>query len=312
MSKFRYGRPKVHRLDLVAIEKWLPSIGFIPEKLTQEWRHVVVFGAYEGKACVLKMASTQTTGRFTRNERNWNDAIHLTDPALRPHLTVPRVYAEGFYGKLYYFICDWYTQPPLARLSAFNKERAQHWLPIVARANREIEELKLPPDCDFVTKRITSRSSKVSVEQKLVLASREWASLVPRGLSDLLGYLESIGSIKLSPAHGDFVLRQMHDLRDKIGLIDGEHAGPQGALHYDVAQMYVRLISDWNEWELAHDYLLLFRELLPKNEHAEFWQDLKPPLIQRYIGDLWGSKNNPANLERLWPLKEMILKDTVI
>ncbi|PWU24106.1 hypothetical protein C5B42_00650 [Candidatus Cerribacteria bacterium 'Amazon FNV 2010 28 9'] len=99
---------------------------------------------------------------------------------------------------------------------------------------------------------------------------------------------------------------------EKIGLIDGEHAGARGALYYDVAQMYVRLISDWNAWEVAREYLLLFQKLLSPTDQQTFWEELKPPLIQRYIGDLWGSRNNPANLDRLLPIKDMILQDKVV
>ncbi len=273
---------------------------------------MVAFGAYEGRPSVFKMASTLETAKHTRNEKNWNNAVHLIDPRHRSHFSVPKVYADGEWNKLYYFISDWYTTDPIARLQAFDALRVRQWLPVVARANREIELLEFPESCEFLQKRVSSRSSKIPADHKLLVASREWASLVPRDLSGLITYLESIENIRRAPAHGDFVLRQMFEQGSTIGLIDGEHAGAKGVLHLDVAQMYIRLISDWDQWELARDYLLLFRELLPKEEGERFWQDLKPPLTQRFIGDLWGSKNNPKNLDRLLPLRDLILQDKII
>lgn len=313
MKKFRFGRPKIRRLDLHEIERWLPSIGFTAARTTQEWRHVVSFGAFEGKPSVLKLACTQETSRHTRNEKNWNEAIHLTDPEVHPHFTVPRVYADGIWNKLYYFVCDRYADKAIAGLKSFDESRVREWLPTVAKVNREVELLEFPKSCKFVKKRINSRSSKIPSDQKLILPSREWASLVPRDLSDLIGFLEKVGEVRTAPAHGDFVLRQMFELGPQmLGLIDGEHAGVRSTLHYDVAQMYIRLISDFNAWDLGHDYLVLFRQQLSKEDRDRFWEDLKPPLIQRFIGDLWGSHNNPKNLDRLMPLKDKILENAVV
>jgi len=51
----------------------------------------------------------------------------------------------------------------------------------------------------------------------------------------------------------------------------------------------------------------------PKNS---FWQELKTPLIERYIGDLWGDsrhkRKDPVKMKKLYQLGQTILQDTVI
>ncbi|PWU24107.1 hypothetical protein C5B42_00655 [Candidatus Cerribacteria bacterium 'Amazon FNV 2010 28 9'] len=208
MTKYHYGKPKTRRLDLKEIEEWLPTIGFVPVKVTQEWRHVIVFGTYEGKKCVLKLATTQTTSRYTYNEKNWNDAVWSVDPASHSHFTVPHVYASGTWNKLFYFIADWFEGKPLMRLQSWDEAKAREWLPTVAAVTREIETLPLSLSCDFVTMQMKhAPGRKLAVGDKLLLAATEWASLVPRDLDPLLKCLErEKDHIRTAPAHGDFVL----------------------------------------------------------------------------------------------------------
>lgn len=95
-------------------------------------------------------------------------------------------------------------------------------------------------------------------------------------------------------------------------MIDGEHAGLNGPLHFDVAQFYLRLRNDYGAKELAGKYLRAFRDLLPREEKEEFWKHLKPVLINRYIGDLWGAANNPDKLTILQGLGREILQNEIV
>ena len=100
--------------------------------------------------------------------------------------------------------------------------------------------------------------------------------------------------------------------QDRFFLSHSEHAGAKGPLYYDVAQFYIRLRNDHNARDVGQKYLREFRDLLPPSDKQNFWDELKPVLIQRYIGDLWGAAKNPKKLDELAPLGQEILKGTII
>lgn len=196
---------------------------------------------------------------------------------------------------------------PRAALSDDIKKRTKQ----IAAITREIELLPIPIDSKFTESHLSRK--QVPIGQKLLNSTTEWASQVPRNLDTFLKVIEdSKDTLRTCPAHGDFVIRQMYDVDGKIGVIDGEHAGLQGAYHYDVAQFYIRLRNDHNALKEAKQYLHDFYDLLPPSDKDIFWQELKPPLIQRYIGDLWGASKNPQKLSELEQLGKEIIEDKIL
>ena len=311
MTKKKFARPRKRTLDQKAVSHFLTSLGFQTERITQEWRHLTAFGTFEDKQAVFKLATTLVTARYTQNEFNWNQAVYLTPEDERPNFTVPGNFASGHYEKLFYFIAQRFMGEPFiqprATLSVAIKKRMKQ----IAAVTREIELLSIPLNSEFA--KTQTSQEQVPVGQKLLNSATEWASQVPNNLNAFLRVIEdSKDTLRTCPAHGDFVIRQMYDIDGKIGLIDGEHAGLKGAYHYDVAQFYIRLHNDHNAPEEAKQYLHDFYDLLSTEDKDSFWQELKPPLIQRYIGDLWGAAKDPQKLDDLEQLGRKIINDKVL
>lgn len=309
--KNKFGKPKARRLDQMAVAEFLKSINFETDKISQEWRHLIAFGRYDSKPAVFKLATTQITGQKTQNEFNFNEAVHLSPVESRPNFTVPENYVSGYYGKLFYFICEFFEGLPLALRESKDMSRVSSRIAQIAMATFELNNLPIPADCAFAQPK-KKPSNKYSSSQRLLHSASEWASQVPRDLTAYLDVIKKTGEIRTCVGHGDFVVRQMYDVGGKIGVIDGEHAGYRGPLYYDVAQFYIRLCSDNDAEELAREYLLEYKKLLSADDQKIFWTELKPLLIQRYIGDLWGAKNNPEKLDERRGFGERILYDKVL
>jgi len=313
MPKYKYGRPKRRNIDQKAVGKFLSNLGFEVESITQEWRHLHAFGKYKGKHAVFKLASTQVTSPRTQNEYHWNEAVHRVPEARRLNFTVPKNYSSGSFGKLFYFIAEKFPGKPLLELDSEDLKRVVPKISQIAKAAHELENLPISPNCEFAKTKKSDNQKSVPAGHKLLRSSSEWASQVPKDLDAFLAVInESKDSLRTSVGHGDFVIRQMYDVNGKIGIIDGEHAGLKGPLYYDVAQFYIRLRNDHNAEDTAREYLKKFKALLAISDRQNFWEELKPVLIQRYIGDLWGAAKNSKKLDELTPLGKAILKNRII
>ena len=314
MTKYQFGRPKKRIINQDKIAVFLRKIGFEAESIVQEWRHLLAFGKFQGKEAVFKLASTQATAPLTQNEFNWNEAVHLVPEKQHPNFTVPENYSSGYYGKLFYFIAERFMEEPLVSRNSPDLSRATPKIGQIAKMTREIETLSVPSDCAFAQgKKPRKNEPQIPIGHKLLKPTIEWASRIPRDLNKFVAIVEAAkDNLRTASAHGDYVVRQMYQVKDKIGIIDGEHAGNQGPLHYDVAQFYLRLRNDHDGKELAAEYLKKFQNLLLADDSNIFWEELKPVLIQRYIGDLWGASKNEVKLKQLEPLGKEILNDKII
>jgi len=313
MTKRKYGRPKKRNLDQKEVKELLVDLGFKVESIAQEWRHLHAFGKYQDKDAVFKLASTRATSSKTQNEYHWNEAVHLVPEDERLNFTVPENYSSGFFGKLFYFVTERFPGEPFLKRNSNDLNRVIPKIPQIAEATYELENLPIPPDCEFAKTKKSDRQKKVPVGHRLLHSTTEWANQVPRDLDSLLEVIEKFkDNLRTSVGHGDFVIRQMYDVENKIGIIDGEHAGLRGPLYYDVAQFYIRLRNGHDAKDIPQKYLMEFKGLLPPPDKKTFWEELKPVLIQRYIGDLWGAAKKPKKLDELAPLGKEILEDRII
>lgn len=310
MSTQKYARPRKRVIDQTAVAQYLATLGFAVEKISQEWRHLTAFGTYQNQPAVFKLASTQRTAPYTQNEYRWNEAVHRVPESKRPNFTVPKNLATGTFANLFYLITTRFPGELLVQAKQLLSQPAMRQIQHIAAATREIELLPLPSTGNFAR---LSRIPRTAVGQEIVDSSVKWASYVPLNLDPFLKIVDGAKTaIRTCPIHGDFVIRHLFLVNGKIGAIDGEHARRYGPNHFDVAQYYIRLRHDHTALTEARQYLQHFYELLPTADQKTFWQELKPPLIQRYIGDLWGAAKNPRRLAQLQPLGNEILHDTVL
>jgi hypothetical protein len=310
IKKRRFPKPRKKDIDLEEIKVFLKTIDFEPNKIFQEWRHLLAFGTFRGKKSVFKLASTQKTSRYTQNEFNWNEAIHQIPDTKHPNMIVPANYSKGNFGKLFYFIEEFFDGESLVDRDSNDLLKISPKIKQIARVVLEIIQLPIDKDSVFAK---TKSKSKEQVGDKILSSSIEWSEQLPLNLDK---YLEIIDKNKINLrtgiAHGDFVPRQLFNINGKIGVIDGEHAGYKGPLYYDVSWFYLRLRIDHGGWDLAREFLIKFKDLLLNHDQDIFWEELKPILIQRYIGTLWESKNNPKALNERGIIGKEILEDKII
>jgi hypothetical protein len=313
MAKKSFPRPRKRNIDLDKVKDFLKEIDFQPDKVFQEWRHVLAFGTYQGKKTVFKLASTQKTSWHTKNEYHWNEAVNAVPAKHRQHLRVPANYAKGTWQKLFWFIADQFPDKPLVKKYETDTSLVAKKLLQIAQTTREINTLPLPEGYEFSKPRNTEKT----IGEKLLNSTTYWAENAPEDLEEFVKIVaKRKQDLRTCSNHGDFVPRQLYDLGDQIGVIDGEHAGAFGPLYYDVAQFYIRLRDHHQAPDLAKQYLELYRDLLPEKEQEVFWEELKPPLCQRYVGTLWGdskhTRQKEKRMKKLYQLGEEILNDQVI
>lgn len=305
MAKRKYPKPRAKRLDKKKVRKFLDNLNFGADEIRQEWRHLLAFGKYKNKPSVFKLATTKKTSNYTRNEHYWNDVIKEYKSKKELSFQVPLNYESGQYENgLFYIICEYFPGESL--------DKADTWpLKKIAKMAYEIINMPEPsisrPDTHLNQKR-------QSTGEKLLESSIEWSSQVKGGADKYLKIIsDAKDKVKTAPAHGDFTIRQMFLLSNgKIGLIDGEHFGLKGPMYYDPAWFYLRLRIEQHSPNSAKKFLKEFKTLLPSKEQATFWTDLRPVLTQRFIGHLWGAKNNKNELDKLEAIGKEILQGQII
>lgn len=305
MVKKKYPKPKARKIDQIKLKKYLENIGFKVESISQEWRHLIAFGKYKDKDAVFKLASTKKTSRYTRNEHYWNDVITEYSNTKNLSFQVPLNYGEGAYQNgLYYFICERFFGETLDKRKSY---------PVGKIAEMAFEIIKMSKP-NIAAPNVNSKKRKVSVGEKLLESATEWASQVSINTDKYLKIIsEAKDNLSSAPAHGDFTVRAMFLLNNgKIGLIDGEHYGYNGPKYYDAAWFYLRTRIEQNDLKSAKQFLSIFQSLLSKHDQEIFWEELKPVLTQRFIGHLWGAKNNSQELDKLKIIGKDILENKII
>lgn len=310
MPLHKFGRPKKRSINEKEVGEFLKSIGFTTDKIEQPWRHLIAFGRVDGKDAIFKLSSTQEVSPRTQNEYYWNDAVHLAPSIYRQYFIVPYNYSFGEYKKLFYFIAQRFTGEPFVRNGILNQEKLSSKIKKIALVTREIQKLPIPKATLFY--KIQDAKKQTPIGDHLFASAKEWAERSEMNLEGFLKIIEKDRhNIRASVAHGDFVPRQLYDENNKIGIIDGEHAGIRGPLYYDVAWFYIRLRTEYDAVHLANQYLSEFKRLLPKEEKEVFWEELKPVFAQRYIGSIWNRGKN-IDLEKEKIFQEQILNDNLL
>jgi hypothetical protein len=311
MTKRRFPKPKARLIDENEVGELLNGLDFKIERIFQEWRNLLAFGEFQGQPAVFKLASTIMTSKLLKNEYYWNEAVHKVSNFKDLHFTVPENYLYGNYGKLFYIICQRFTSLPLMDRDSTDRSRIVEKIANIALINWELINLKFLENTRLVEYQLGRSVEHQKV--RLWRSANEWAQQVPVDLSAYLKVIENAGDkLRSGVGHGDFVPRHMYPVDNKIGLIDGEHIGVRAVLYYDVAYFYLRLSRDHQAQDLANQFLLEFQNLLSAEDRKTFWDELKPVLAQRLIGEMWGSAKNPEQLKLLMDFGEEILHDRLV
>jgi len=303
------GKPKKRNINLHEVFNFLKKKEFHLIEINQEWRHVVARGDYKGRKVVFKMASTQKTGKMTQNEFYWNEMVHKTPEKERIYFTVPRNLESGFFGKLFYLITEEFSNKLIERDSK-DTSKIKENLKKITEAAFEIRCLNVFQSSNFYQ---SQASKEFRVGERLLESAIFWAKQAEVNLDKFINIIEKMKDrIRSSTGHGDFVPRQLYEVHGKIGIIDGEHAGIAGALYYDPAWFYLRLRLDHDAKELARAFLLEYKNLLNKKDRENFWDELKPVLTQRFIGEIWGAGRKSKKINEILNIGKDILGGNII
>lgn len=301
----KFGKHQKRSVNQASLAIFLKDLGFGSNRIEEHNLNILAFGKYNQKEAVFKLSSSYENSSRVQNEYNWNEAVHRVPDRKHSNFSVPQNLKSGSYNGLFYLIAERFLGAPLSVGSVVDKIHQ------LARVTLEIRNLPIPKDCEFVKLQFKKKDRPVG--NSLLEAATEWASQIPKDLDAFLEVLQrSKDSLRISPGHGGFELKHIFEVGNRVGLIDGELAGTGGAMYYDVAFFYIRLRNDFANSPLAQRYLLHFYNLLPAGEQKTFWEEIKPPLIVRYLGDLWGAAKNEKRLTDLETVGRDILKDKIL
>lgn len=304
-----FPRPRVRKIPLNLVRKFLNSKGYAVDSLDQQWRHVTGVVRKNNRKFFLKMATTIKTGKMTEVEFFWNELVSKRLPSNVPFKVPDNIEKGLFDDKLFFFISEYFGSETLADKYPPLVKRLADWTPVIAKSAYVISSLRQWSE---------SESEGQPAGENLLESATEWASQLKSDTKSLLKVIKkSAGEIKEAFNHGDFVPWHMYNLGDnKLGLIDAEHGGWKPK-YYDVAYFYLRVRQNLGEKELARKFLLEFIDLLIEKEKITFWNELKPVLAQRLVGNFWEvEKNHDVGqgiaLKRCENFKEDLLKERIV
>lgn len=223
-------------LDLKNIKDFFEK-NYQVKKLWQGSRHVLGVLTKDSKTYFLKLSTSKGISIVTKNEYGWNNYFNKYFPKNSVY-TVPGNYDRGIYEKKYFYLITDYFEGEL--LCGTNRDAdclIQH-IPRVILLGELIQRL---PKNEFES------GQKI----KFINKTKNWFNDIPvdvRKKFDVFELLniveEGINDLSLKPRHGDFTPWHMIKLNDgKLGLIDGEHALPDGVEDYDICYFIQRVFS---------------------------------------------------------------------
>lgn len=308
-KKRKFPRPKARKIPLDVVTDFLEKKSYEVLKIERLWRHVTAIIKKDSQLLFFKMATTIKTGKMTKNEFEWSERVNSQLNPQAP-FRVPQNYERGlFQKKLFFFISDYFGGQTLADKYPPNSKQLDKWIPQIAQAAHLISQIKYKPK---------EKPKEVTVGEYLITSASEWAPQVEVNVQPILKVIKKAKQkVKKRWAHGDFVPWHMYELKKgKFGLVDAEHGG-YGLQYYDVAYFYIRVRQSLGEEKMAREFLKEFIKLLSKKEKGTFWQNLKPILAQRLMGDYWGASIGPKakreeELKKCERLKEDLIADRII
>lgn len=242
------------------------------KKLWSGSRHVLGVLTKDSKTYFLKLSTSKGISIVTKTEYNWNDYFNEYFPKNSAY-TVPRNYASGIYEKKYFYLITDYFEGELLCDANGDADCLIQYIPQIILLAELIQKL---PKNEF-------RSGQ---KIKFINKTRNWFNDIPVDVRkkfdvfELLNIVEE-GINNLSPKfrHGDFTPWHMIKLDDgKLGLIDGEHALPDGVENYDICYFIQRVFSVLKNPRVAQS---IYSKLLDRGYKVN---KLKTVLAARAIG----------------------------
>lgn len=289
-------------LDLEKVRSFF-SKKYQIEKLWKVPRHVLGIFVKGNQKFFLKLSTSEGIGIITENEYNWNDYFNKYNT--NSDFLVPKNYDKGIYnGKYFYLITDYFEGSLLCEIrEKCNSVNFIKHINQIIGLSETIQEL---PQSGFVLPEYEEINYKIRFLNKTV----GWFEDINNDLiekykiGELLEVVKSgIDKLESKPRHGDFTPWHILKLKNnKLGLIDGEHAFPDGVENYDICYLIQRVFSILKNPQLAQAiYSKLIERKYDKNK-------LKIVLASRAIGGFLDvSLNNEIDYQFAIDFKNWVL-----
>jgi len=216
----------------------------------------------------------------TKHEYNWNDYSKKYFPKEFPFY-VPRNFDKGLYqSKCFYIISDYFDGKLLCNANdTFGK--SNHLIQYIPKIIKLSELIQKMPFVNF-----SNEKSREDYKARFVHKTNRWFSDIPLNIQKnfkikiLLDIVErGVNKLTSKPRHGDFTPWHIINLKKLgLGLIDGEHALPDGVENYDICYLIQRVFSVLKNPQLAQN---IYAQLLSKGYEKD---KLRAVLAARVIG----------------------------
>lgn len=301
--------PKVPKLDLTQVNRFLDHRGYKVISLSQLWRHVTGVVSHRHQKFFFKLAASPEISPYTRREVRWN---RFLCPLLTPQspYNVPRIYRAGLYpGRLYYYLSDYFGTNLLATKYPADPKQLPAWIPAISHTLIKLSHLDPHTWSSTRSKSITLTAARV----------RAKGYYVPHHppTQQLLQVVTTCPPLTFTISHGDFVPWHMFALpRQRIGLVDGEHARIRPR-YYDLSHLFLRIYVNLNHPDLARRLMTQYLSQLNPRRRVSFWSEFKPVLAVKTINIYWellrpGQPQDRQPAARLDDLAQAILKDRLL
>lgn len=256
-------------LDLDKVRSFFEQSYHI-EKIQRGARHILGILSKDNKTYFLKLSTSEGISVVTRNEYNWNTYSNKYLPENRL-FSVPKNYDKGsFRRKYFYLITNYFEGEPLCNIGEDDSSLIS-CIPQIIEVSKVIQ--KLPgKEGDYLG--------------KFVSKTKGWFDDIPSdvikeyNIKELFQVVaEGMNKLDSKPRHGDFAPWHIVKLQGgKLGLIDGEHALPDGVENYDICYFIQRVFSVLKHPKVAME---IYDRLIKRGYSAE---KLKIVLAARAVG----------------------------
>lgn len=280
---------KAEKLDLAKVSDFFHELGYEVNNIQQQWRHVHGSVEKQGRKHFFKLASTKGIGKRTQNEVSWNTQVtEQIEKKKIVSFTVPKIHETGWYGELFYYLSDLHEGEMLISPSLPTAaETAPRWIPTVVEMNLFLLNLE---NITFLRDNETAM-----LEDKWPsywqMYENWYEETQETALQPVLEEVKQLERLLVSGInHGDFVPWHMILEKDRLVLIDGEHASSRTPRYYDIVYFYHRIYTKGKLPDLAKIYLQQISRTIERSKEDHFRETFRALLASRIIGGWWDHK----------------------
>lgn len=278
-------------LDLNKIKIFFQEKDYQFKNLWYVGRHITGILTKGSTPYFLKISTSEGMSVVTKREYDWNDYFNKYFPKDFPFY-VPKNFDKGSYRSKYFYIISEYFDGKLLCNTNDTFEKSNHLIQYIPKIIELSELIQKMLFVDFI-----GEKGKEDYRVRFINKTNSWFSDIPLAVQKkfevkvILDIVKGwVNELTSKPRHGDFTPWHIINLKKSgLGLIDGEHALPDGVENYDICYLIQRVFSVLKNPQLAQD---IYSQLLIKGYKKD---KLKVVLAARAIGGFLDEslKENP-------------------